>query len=84
MITKARLRVAGRVRRQTMLALALLLILFGSVVYGVSDSVRGIEPSLLWPLAWIGLPLGWLLAYRQVRGWLAAVIALIAGVVPLS
>ena len=84
MIGQARLRVAGRVRRQTILALALLLVLSGSLIYGVSDSVRGIEPRLLWPLVWIGLPLGWLLADWQVRGWLATIIALIAGVVPLS
>ena len=84
MIAQARLRVAGRVRRQTILALVLLLVLFSSLVYGVSDSVRGIEPQLLRPLVWIGLPLGWLLAYWQVRRWLVAVIALIAGVVPLS
>jgi transglutaminase-like putative cysteine protease len=83
-IAQARLRVAGRVRRQTILALVLLLVLFSSLVYGVSDSVRGIEPTLLWPLVWIGLPLGWLLAYWQVRRWLVAVIALIAGIVPLS
>jgi len=62
----------------------LLMVLFGGLVYGVSDSVRGIEPSLLWPLVWLGLPLGWLLYHWQVRSWLAAVIVQVAGVVLLT
>jgi transglutaminase-like putative cysteine protease len=82
-IDRARTWVAGRVRRQTLLPLALLLIVFGSLVYGVAGTVRGIERGLLWPLVLASLPVGWLLAYCQVRGWLAALIALIAGVVPL-
>jgi transglutaminase-like putative cysteine protease len=82
-IEQARLLVAGRVRRQTLLSLLLLLILFASLVYGVSDSVRGIGRGLLWSVVLTGLPLGWLLAYWQVRGWLAALIALLGGVVPL-
>ena len=83
MIEQARLWGAGRVRRQSLLSLLLLLILFASLVHGVSDSVRGIERGLLWPVVLTGLPLGWLLAYREVRGWLAALIALLGGVVPL-
>jgi transglutaminase-like putative cysteine protease len=83
-IEQARLWATGRVRRQTLLSLALLLILFGSLVYGVSAAVRGIERGLLWPLVFLGLPLGWLLACSRVRGWLAALVSLVVGVVPLA
>lgn len=83
MIVQARLWIAGRVRRQALLSLVLLLILFGSLVYGVADAVRGIERQFLWPLVLLGLPLGWLLACSRVRGWLVALVSLVAGVVPL-
>jgi transglutaminase-like putative cysteine protease len=82
-IEGARSWLAGRVGRQTPLALALLLVLFAGLVYGMADAVRGIERGLLWPLVWTGLPLGWALAWSRVRGWLAAVVGLVAGAVPL-
>ena len=72
-----------RVGRQMLPSLALLLILFGSLVYGVSDTVQGIERGPLWPLVWAGLPVGWLLANRRIRGWIAAFIALLSGIVLL-
>ena len=49
------------------LSLVLLLIVFGGLVYGLSAAVQGITPGLLWPLALIGLLLGWLLACSS--GW---------------
>jgi len=83
MIERARAWIMGRSGRQALLSLALLLILFGSLVYGVSDSIQGIERGLLWPLVWAGLPLGWLLANRRIRGWIAALIGVISGIVLL-
>jgi transglutaminase-like putative cysteine protease len=80
---QARLWIAGHVRRQTVLSLVLLLILFCSLVYGVADVVRGIERGFLWPLVLLGLPLGWLLASSKLRGWQATFLSLIAGAVPL-
>ena len=71
------------VGRQMLPSLALLLILFGSLVYGVTDTVQGIERGLLWPLVWAGLPVGWLLANRRIRSWIAATIALLSGIVLL-
>ena len=60
--------------------LALLLILFTSLVYGVADTVQGIDRGLLWPVVWIGLLLGWLLAHSQLAAWLAATVSLITGI----
>jgi transglutaminase-like putative cysteine protease len=80
---QARLWVTGRVRRQTLLSLGLLMLLFASLVCGVADAVRGIERGLLWPLVLLGLPLGWLLASSRMRGSLVALVSLVAGVVPL-
>jgi len=72
------------IRRQTLLSLALLLIIFASLVYGVADAVRGIERGLLWPIVWIGLLLGWVLACSRLPGWLAVIVSLAAGIVPTS
>jgi transglutaminase-like putative cysteine protease len=82
-IDRLRLWLVGRVRRQTLLSLALLLVLFAGLVYGMADAVRGIERGLLWPIVWTGLLLGWALACSRLRGWLAAVVSLVAGTVPL-
>jgi transglutaminase-like putative cysteine protease len=60
--------------------LVLLLIVFGSVAYGVSNAVRGIEPGLLWPFVLIGLVLGWALACSRVPGWLVAIAGSLTGV----
>jgi transglutaminase-like putative cysteine protease len=61
--------------------LALLLLAFGSLIFGVAGAVRGLERSLLWPIVGIGLLLGWLLARSRYPGWLAAVLSLM-GLLP--
>ncbi|MGD8474916.1 MAG: hypothetical protein PVH59_12395, partial [Anaerolineae bacterium] len=81
MIQQARGWLTARVGRELLLFLALLLILFSSLVYGVADTVHGIERGLLWPLVWAGLPVGWLLANRRIRAWIAAMIAVLSGMV---
>ena len=83
MIQQARGWLTARVGRELLLSLALLLILLGSLVYGVADTVQGIERGLLWPLVWAGLPVGWLLGNRRIRAWIAAMIAVLSGMVLL-
>jgi transglutaminase-like putative cysteine protease len=59
----------------------LLLIVFGSLVYGVSGAIQGIEPRLLWPPVLLGLLLGWVLACSRLAGWLAAAVSAVTGVI---
>ncbi|MGD9145945.1 MAG: hypothetical protein PVI80_10315, partial [Anaerolineae bacterium] len=61
------------------ISLVLLLIVFGSLVYGVSDAVRGLEPGFLWPLVLMGLLLGWVMACSRLPGWLVAMLGSLAG-----
>ena len=61
------------------ISLLLLLIVFGSLVYGLSDAVRGLEPGFLWPLVLIGLLLGWVMACSRLPGWLVAMLGALTG-----
>ena len=78
MIERARLWVTRCFRGQT-ISLALLLIVFGSLVYGVSDAVLGLDPGLLWPMVLVGLLLGWVLSCSRLPGWLVAMVGAVAG-----
>lgn len=71
--------VSSHVRRQTLLSLVLLLVIFGCLVYGVAGAVQGIERGLLWPIVWLGLLLGCVLAHSTLSGWLAAIVSLMVG-----
>ena len=82
MIARLVLWIPHHVERQTLPSLALLLIILGSLVYGLASTVRGIERGLLWPIIWIGLLLGWVLACSRLPGWLAAIVSLVVGAVP--
>lgn len=61
------------------LILALLLSALGSVVWGLMDAVRGLDPGLLLPLSALSLLLGLALARSPFPGWLAAAITVILG-----
>jgi transglutaminase-like putative cysteine protease len=79
MIGRAKLWISRCVKQQA-LSLAILLLMFASLVYGVADAVQGIERGLLWPFVWIGLLLGWGLACSRSPAWLAVTVSLVAGV----
>jgi transglutaminase-like putative cysteine protease len=74
-------RVPRRIRFHTLLAWGLLLVVFGSLVYGLADAVRGIERGLLWPVVWVGLFLAWGLASSRLAGWKAAALSGLVSVV---
>jgi hypothetical protein len=79
MIERARLW-AIRCFKGQAISLVLLLLVFGSVVYGVSEAIQGLEPGLLWPMVLTGLLLGWVLACSRLSGWLVAAAGSLAGV----
>ncbi len=80
MIEPARLWVTRCFRRQ-ILSLLLLLLICGALVYGMAGAIQGVERGLLWPLVWLGLLLGWVLACSRVPGWLAAIVCLATGLI---
>lgn len=59
----------------------LLLIVVGSVVYGLSEIIRGLIFSPLFIFAFLGLLSSWLLARSRIRTWLAVLVLLISGLV---
>ena len=61
-------------------SLMLFLVIFFSLVLGVTNAVRGIDRGILWSAIWIGLPLGLALAHPRLPGWLAALIASLLGI----
>jgi transglutaminase-like putative cysteine protease len=69
-----------RVGVPTLLSLALLVTVLGSVALGLADLVRDLHGSLLLPLAAFGVLWGWLLAKSPLPGWLGGVMAFILGV----
>jgi transglutaminase-like putative cysteine protease len=77
-IERARLW-ATRCFKGQILSLLLLLLVFGCLVYGMADAIQGIERGLLWPLVWLGLLLGWVLACSRMPGWLAAIVCTVTG-----
>jgi hypothetical protein len=64
-----------RVGPGTLLSLALLLIVLGSVALGLADAVRGLDAGLLLTMAGLGLLVGWGLAISPLPGWLAGIVA---------
>ncbi|MGD9099695.1 MAG: hypothetical protein PVF45_04390, partial [Anaerolineae bacterium] len=62
-----------RVGVPTLLSLALLVTVLGSVALGLADLVRDLHGSLLLPLAAFGVLWGWLLAKSPLPGWLGGV-----------
>lgn len=72
--------IGSGVGRKMVLPLLLLLLLFGSVVYGLADVVRGIAPGFLWPLVWFGLLWGWVVGRSRWPGWLRLALSLVVGI----
>ena len=73
------LRTVRRAGDRTVLALALLLVLFGSVVMGVVEASPGIKGASLWVTFGAAVAGGWLLARSPLPGWLAGSVGLIVG-----
>jgi len=64
---------------RTVLSLTLLMIALGSVALGLANLTRGLEASLLLPVAGCGLLLGWGLARSPLPGWLGGVLGFVLG-----
>lgn len=59
----------------------LLLLGLGSAAYAFADSIKQLSFGLLFPLILISLIGSWLLALSKVRGWVAAIVLMITGLV---
>ncbi len=58
----------------------LLVVITGSVAYGLSQMIRGLEFGSLYWLAFLGLSLGWLLARTRIKIWLASLLIFLSGI----
>jgi transglutaminase-like putative cysteine protease len=70
----------NKIGTQTLAVFALLGIVYGSLIYGMSENVRDLKTSLLLPFAVVGLIFGWLLARSKITGRPAAILAIITGI----
>lgn len=73
--------VVNKIGGLTLGTIILLMVIFGSVIYGISDNVRGLEFNLLFPYVFVGLLFGWLLARSKLSGRSAAIIGLTTGII---
>jgi hypothetical protein len=66
---------------QSVPLLVLLVILFQSMIVGVTEVIQGLEVELIWPLIAEAIILIWLLSHFRVKGWVAAILAAVLGFV---
>jgi transglutaminase-like putative cysteine protease len=71
--------IVRRLGARTLLALTLLLVAVMSVALGLADLVRGLDGSLLLPVAALGVMLGWALGKAPLPGWLGGLLGFILG-----
>ena len=64
---------------RTLLSLVLLLTAMGSVALGLADLIRGLDDTLVLPVAEFGVLLGWLLARSPLASWKAGSLAFVLG-----
>lgn len=50
-----------------------------NLVYGISSLIRGLEPSVLLPIAFAAFILGWFFARSQIKTWQVLLITLVFG-----
>ena len=64
---------------KTLFSMALLLFALGSVAYGLSDIIRGVDFTFLLLIMLLGMLVGWGAAALPMSGWLAAALGLFVG-----
>jgi transglutaminase-like putative cysteine protease len=79
MLLDLTVRFFRRIATPSFFTFALLLTIVGSVVYGLSEIIRGLEFGPLFSLSFLALLLGWLLARSQIKTWIAALILITLG-----
>lgn len=77
------LRLVRRIGAHTLLSLGLLLIVAGSAVLGLAESIRNLGAVQLMPVAVYGLLCGWLMARSRLKGWQAGIAGLTFGATAL-
>ncbi len=60
-------------------SLVLFLVIFFSLVLGITNAVGGIDRGVLWAAIVLGLPLGFVLAHPRLPGWISALLASLLG-----
>jgi transglutaminase-like putative cysteine protease len=73
-----------RLGARRVLLLALLTLMLSCVAIGLADHLRDVDLSLALTLVVIGLLAGWGLSFKPLPGWLAAILALGAGLMVLG
>ena len=63
----------------TLLSLALLILIFSILTYGLAESVRGIDIALLFPVVLLGLLFGWWLGRSNISKRWALLLAVMLG-----
>ncbi|MEJ2708140.1 MAG: transglutaminase-like domain-containing protein [Anaerolineales bacterium] len=71
--------IVGQLGWQNMLVWSLLLVILSSISLGLAETVNGLETTLVWSLASLGLLVGWLLARSKISGISAAGLAVASG-----
>ena len=69
----------GKIGWLTLLSLSLLFLIFSMLVYGLADTIRGIDIELLLPLALLGLLFGWWLGRFSISKRWALLVAAALG-----
>ncbi len=64
----------------TILSLSLLIFIFGIVVYGLTETIRGVDSEMLFLLAFMGLLFGWWLGRFRLTWYWIVLAAIILGV----
>jgi len=81
MVLNLALRFLHRIATPVFFKFLLLVVVVASVVYGLTEIIRGLVFGPLFFLALISLLFGWLLARSRMRTWLALLVLLISGIV---
>jgi hypothetical protein len=66
---------------KTLIAIALLLIVYGGSAYGFASFVKELDQGLLLSLVFLGIVLSWILAGSKIQGWAAAVLLTNFGII---
>ena len=64
----------------TILSLSLLIFIFGIVVYGLTETIRGVDSEMLFLLVFMGLLFGWWLGRFRLTWYWIVLAAIILGV----
>ena len=78
MIQKIAARIPS-ISRHTIRTLALILFIIASLSFSSAAIVQGLEVEMVWPVGFLALAVGWLLARSRMSGWLVSVIGMLGG-----